>query len=353
MGRGYRLVLVTDRRGSAYSGLLGELEAHRIRAAGISGRGLGARISAVFQLGLGWLQARRLLKQLQPRAVAGFGGYPSVPTIVAASQLRCKTMIHEQNAVLGRANRVLAPYAARIATSFERTDMLGERDRERAVHTGNPVRPEIVEAAVPYRAPQADGPVEILVTGGSQGAAAFSEIVPPALAALPEEMRGRLRITQQCREDGLEDVRSVYERTGIQAELATFFDDIPARLARAHLVIGRSGASTVAEFAATGRPAIMIPYPHAIDNHQRENAARLCDAGGGWLVPQENAQPEALAALVRSLLESPEKLQRAADCAARVGVGDAAERLADLVCELIGDGPAAIDDNDVPREATA
>ena len=353
MGRGYRLVLVTDRRGSAYSGLLGELETHRIRAAGISGRGLTARIGAVLQLGLGWLQARSLLKQLGPRAVAGFGGYPSVPTVVAASQLRCKTIIHEQNSVLGRANRMLAPYAARIATSFERVDMLGERDRVRAVQTGNPVRPEIIEASPPYRAPEDGQPIEILITGGSQGAAVFSEIVPPALSGLPEGIRGRLRVTQQCREENLADVREKYDAAGIKAELAPFFADIPTRLARAHLVICRSGASTVAELSATGRPAIMIPYPHAIDNHQRENAARLCDAGGGWLVPQDTATPESLSALVLSLLESPEKLQRAADCALRVGVTDAAERLADLVCELIGDLPAETTEQPVPKEARA
>ena len=351
MGRGYRLVLVTDRRGSAYSGLLGDLETYRIRAAGISGRGLTARISAVFQLGLGWLQARRLLKQLRPRAVAGFGGYPSVPTVVAAAQLHCKTIIHEQNAVLGRANRMLAPYAARIATGFDKTAMLRERDQARAVHTGNPVRPEIIDAATPYRASEGDEAIEILVTGGSQGAAVFGEIIPPALAALPDALRGRLRITQQCREDGLAEVRATYERAGIQAELAPFFNDIPARLARAHLVIGRSGASTVAELAATGRPAIMIPYPHAIDNHQRENAARLCDAGGGWLIPQEDATPDSLSALIQSLLESPDKLARAAECALRVGGPDAAERLADLVCELIGDDAHA--EPDQPREATA
>ncbi len=355
MGRGYRLVLVTDRRGSAYSGLLGDLETHRIRAAGISGRGLTARISAVFQLGLGWLQARRLLKRLRPRAVVGFGGYPSVPTVVAASQLKCKTVIHEQNAVLGRANRVLAPYAARIATGFEKTAMPRERDQARAVHTGNPVRPEVIKAATPYRAPQGEEPIEILVTGGSQGAAVFSEIIPPALAALPDALRGRLGVTQQCREDGLAEVRAIYKGAGIQAELASFFDDIPARLARAHLVIGRSGASTVAELAATGRPAIMIPFPHAIDNHQRENAARLCDAGGGWLIPQEDATSDSLSALVRSLLGSPDKLQRAAECARRVGLTDAAERLADLVCELIGDNTngAAETEIDPPKEATA
>ncbi|UCH72875.1 MAG: undecaprenyldiphospho-muramoylpentapeptide beta-N-acetylglucosaminyltransferase, partial [Rhodospirillales bacterium] len=329
--------LVTDRRGSAYGGLLGDLETHRICAAGISGRGLTAKISAVFQLGLGWLQARRLLKRLRPRAVAGFGGYPSVPTVVAASQLRVKTIIHEQNAVLGRANRMLAPYAARIATAFAKTDMLREQDRIRAVHTGNPVRPEVIEAAGPYRAPSGDEAIEILVTGGSQGAAVFSEIIPPALAALPADLRRRLKVTQQCREDDIDTVRRSYDTGGIDAELATFISDIPARLARAQLVICRSGASTVAELAVAGRPAILIPYPHAIDDHQRENAARLCDAGGGWQLPQADASAPVLSELIGRLLADPAKLARAAACAGRVGVPDAAERLADVICELIGD----------------
>jgi len=355
MARGYRLVLVTDRRGGAYGGLLGGLETHRIRAAGISGRGLTARIFAVFQLGLGLLQARRLLKRLEPKAVIGFGGYPAIPTMVAAAQLGFKTVIHEQNAVLGRANRVLAPRVDGIATAFDSTAALREADEDRAVRTGNPVRPEIVAAARPFKAPAGKGRIEILITGGSQGAAVFGEIVPPALAALPDDMRQRLRVTQQCREDGIEAVRALYGGTGIRVELAPFFGDIPERLARAHLVICRSGASTVAELAVAGRPAIMIPYPHAIDDHQRENAARLCDAGGGWLLPQDSLTPDGLATLVASLIEAPRKLERAAQCAARFGISDAAERLADLVCELIGDdalGQTA-EGADTPREATA
>lgn len=354
MGRGYRLVLITDRRGSAYGGLLGDLETHRIRAAGISGRGLTAKISAVFQLGLGLFQARRLLKQLRPRAVVGFGGYPSIPTMVAAAQLKFSTVIHEQNAVLGRANRVLAPRAGRIATAFDKIAMLQQSDAARAVRTGNPVRPEVVAAARPYQAPVGGVPIEILVTGGSQGASIFADIIPAALAALPAELRGRLKVTQQCREDDIDAVRRSYAKSGIECGLASFIADIPERLARAHLAICRSGASTVAELAAAGRPAIMIPYPHAIDDHQRENAARLCDAGGGWLLPQGDATAEALCELIGSLLGTPDKLARAAQCAARVGVPDATERLADLVCELIGDMPQpASTEPGQPREATA
>ncbi|MDH3231245.1 MAG: undecaprenyldiphospho-muramoylpentapeptide beta-N-acetylglucosaminyltransferase [Alphaproteobacteria bacterium] len=341
IGRGYQLVLVTDRRGTAYGGLLGDLETYRIRAAGISGRGLTAKISAVLQLGLGLLQARRLLKQLRPRAVVGFGGYPSVPTMVAAAQLRFRTVIHEQNAVLGRANRVLAPRADRIATAFDTTAMLQDGDAARAVRTGNPVRPEVVAAARPYQPPAGDRPIEILVTGGSQGASIFADIIPAALAALPADSRGRLNVTQQCRGDDIDMVRGRYAANGIAAETATFITDIPERLARAHLVICRSGASTVAELAAAGRPAIMIPYPHAIDDHQRENAARLCDAGGGWQLPQGDATAAALCELIGALLADPGKLVRAAACAARIGAPDATERLADVVCELIGDLPSA------------
>ncbi len=354
IGRGYRLVLITDRRGSVYGGLLGDLETHRIRAAGISGRGLTAKISAVFQLGLGLLQARRLLKQLGPRAVVGFGGYPSVPTMVAAAQLRFKTVIHEQNAVLGRANRVLAPRADRIATAFDTTAMLQEADAARAVRTGNPVRTEIVAAVRPYQPPGGDGPIEILVTGGSQGASIFADIIPAALAALPADLRSRLSVTQQCREDDIDAVRGRYAASGIAAELASFITDIPELLARAHLVICRSGASTVAELAAAGRPAIMIPYPHAIDDHQRENAARLCDAGGGWQLPQGDATAVALCELIGALLADPGRLARAAACAARIGAPDATERLADVVCELIGDPPrpAATAANQ-PEEAPA
>lgn len=359
MNRGYRLVLITDRRGDAYGGLLGDLETHRISAAGISGHGLMARISAVLKLGVGLLQARRLLKKLHPRAVIGFGGYPSVPTMVAAAQLNLRTMIHEQNAVLGRANRVLAPRADRIATGFENTAMLREADQGRAARVGNPVRPEIIAAVRPYAAPATDGPVEILVVGGSQGASVFGDLVPSALAMLPEALRQRLRVTQQCREN-MAGIEKSYSAAGIEAALAPFFDDIPTRLSRAHLVISRSGASTVAELAAAGRPAIMIPYPHAIDDHQRENAGRLCDAGGGWLVPQESLTVEALSGLIRSLIESPERLVDAAACAARVGMPDAAARLADQVCILIGDEPRTPavgddggDNTAVPREATA
>ncbi len=339
--RGHRLVLVTDVRGGSYGGLLDNLETYRIRAAGISGRGLIARISAVLQLGLGLLQARRLLRRLRPRCVVGFGGYPSVPTMVAAAQLGFRTVIHEQNAVLGRANRVLAPRADRIATAFDTTAMLRDADRARAVRTGNPVRSEVIASARPYVAPAADGPIEILVVGGSQGAAIFGEIVPPALIGLPESPRRRLRIAQQCRKDTLDGVRAAYAGAGLEVELAPFFADIPARLARAHLVICRSGASTVAELTAAGRPAIMIPYPHAIDDHQRENAARLCDAGGGWMMPQDSLTAAGLAALVRSLLDTPDRLASAAACAARTGTPDAAARLADIVCALIGDGAAA------------
>lgn len=352
MERGYRLVLITDSRGDSYGGMLGGLERHKIRAAGISGRGLLARVGAVFLLGLGLIQARRLLKKLKPSVAIGFGGYPAIPTMIAAAQLRIKTVIHEQNAVLGRANRVLAPRADRIATGFPTLARLRDADRDRAVLTGNPVRPEIIAmGGRPYTAPKPDGPVNLLVVGGSQGAAIFSEIVPAALASLPQASRKRLNVVQQCPGDTANGVRAVYEAAGIVAELAPFFKDIPERLSAAHLLICRAGASTIAELTAVGRPAILVPYPHAIDDHQRENGGRLCDAGGGWMMPQNSLTPARLAERVNTLLEQPKKLESAARHASRAGVPDAAVKLADLVCGLIGD--TAPGRADMPKEASA
>ncbi len=333
MGRGYRLVLVTDRRGSAYSGLLGDLETHHIRAAGISGRGLTARISAVFQLGLGWLQARRLLKQLRPRAVVGFGGYPSVPTVVAASQLKCKTIIHEQNAVLGRANRLLAARADTIATSFERVAAVPEADRAKLRLTGNPVRPAIAALGRrPYAVPDGNDVLRLLVIGGSQGATVFNEVVPAALCRLSEPLRRRLKVSQQVPGGALEEVAASYRDCGIACEPKAFFDDMPARLGAAHLVIGRAGASTVAELAVAGRPGLLVPYPSATDDHQTANAQCLAEAGGGWVMPQPSFTPEHLAERLESLFANPALLARASRCAQAYGRDQAAAALADVVC---------------------
>ncbi|MBI5163957.1 MAG: undecaprenyldiphospho-muramoylpentapeptide beta-N-acetylglucosaminyltransferase [Magnetospirillum sp.] len=333
--RGWRLGLVTDRRGQAYGGTLGKLETHRISAGGIAGRGLAARLKGVAELGLGVIQARLLVSRLKPAVVVGFGGYASVPTMVAAALAGVPTAIHEQNAVLGRANRLLAPYVRRLATSFAEVEHIDARLRTKVVHTGMPVRPAVAALRdSPYPALGDAGPIRLLVLGGSQGARQLSEVVPAALAALPEGLRRRIAISQQCRPEDLDAVRAAYGGTGIDATLETFFADVPERLAAAHLVIARSGASTMAEVTALGRPAILVPYPHAIDDHQTANAHALDEAGGGWLIPSAAFTAPVLAARLESLFTQPGTLARAAACARTSGRPDAAHRLADMLVAL-------------------
>lgn len=336
--RGYRLMLITDRRGDIYGGPLGALETHTIRAAGVSGQGFGARLGAAVQLGLGYFQARRLLRELAPAAVVGFGGYPSVPTMMAASHLKLRTAIHEQNAILGRANRLLAPRVRRIALSFERTAELREADQKRSLWTGNPVRPEIAAiAAQPYPAIEVGQAIRLLITGGSQGAQILGETVPAAIGGLPEEIRKRLRISQQVRAEQLEFVTDAYRAAGIAADVRAFFDDMPKRLGEAHLLIARAGASTTAELTCVGRPAILVPYPYAVDDHQTANAARLCDDGGAWMIPQKDLTPDALADRLMQLLAKPEVLTAAGAAAARIGMPEATRNLADMVAGLVDD----------------
>jgi UDP-N-acetylglucosamine--N-acetylmuramyl-(pentapeptide) pyrophosphoryl-undecaprenol N-acetylglucosamine transferase len=330
--RGHRLALVTDRRGQAYGGALGTIDTHRIAAGGIAGRGLLAKARAVSALGLGVLQAAGLLRRLKPAAVVGFGGYASVPGVVAGSLLGLPTLIHEQNAVLGRANRLLAARVRRIATSYAKVEHAGPHG-PKLVHTGMPVR-AVVAAQRGAAYPEAGGRLSLLVLGGSQGARVLSEVVPTALARLPDAFRNRLDVSQQCRPEDLDGVRAAYAGTGIAATLETFFNDVPERMAGAHLVIARSGASTVAELTTLGRPAILVPYPHAIDDHQTANAYAVDDSGGAWLMPQDSFSIDALAARLQSLFSQPDVLARAASCARAAGRPDAASRLADLVLEV-------------------
>jgi UDP-N-acetylglucosamine--N-acetylmuramyl-(pentapeptide) pyrophosphoryl-undecaprenol N-acetylglucosamine transferase len=341
LARGERVVLVTDRRGQAFDEKLPEVVTHRIRAATPS-RGTLGRVRAAAELFAGFWQARRLLRRVRPAAVVGFGSYASVPTVIAAGRLGIPVALHEQNAVLGRANRLLAGRARVIATSFPARHGLKEADRAKAVATGMPVRPAIAAVSgSPYTPPRPGGPIELLITGGSQGAHVFAGLVPAALASLREELRTRLRVAQQCRPEDLEAVRAAYAGTGIEHELATFFTDVPHRLVRAHLVIARAGASTVAELAAVGRPAILVPYPFAMDDHQSANAGTLADADGAWLQPQATMTPQTLARMVECLLDAPDTLARAAAAAWAFGRGDAAGHLADVVQDLAGRPPAA------------
>ncbi|MBF0269467.1 MAG: undecaprenyldiphospho-muramoylpentapeptide beta-N-acetylglucosaminyltransferase [Alphaproteobacteria bacterium] len=332
---GYRLALATDRRGQAYGGVLGRVETFRIRAGGIAGRGLSSKIKAVVDLGLGTIQALQLIRRMKPAVVVGFGGYASLPAMLAALLLGVPAMLHEQNAVLGRANRVLASRVRRIATSFRHVKFIDSSDK-RIACTGMPVRPAILnESEKPYPAMDDNGRISILVMGGSQGAKALSEMVPDALARLPETLRARLKVSQQSRPESLALSRAAYMRAGIDAECESFFADIPARLAASHLVISRAGASSVAEIACIGRPALLIPYRYAIDDHQTANAQELDEAGGGWLMREDTLSAEALAGRLSQLLSNPSTLVRSAACAKAVGQPDAARKLADLVLELV------------------
>ncbi len=279
--------------------------------------------------------AHRILGKSKPKAVIGFGGYPTFPPLVAARLRGIPTAIHEQNAVLGRANRMLAPRVKAIATSFEKTKYLDGALAAKSMITGNPVRSRVIAAAGrAYEAPAKDGEVSILIFGGSQGARYFSDAAPPALIELNDSLRARLRITQQAREEDLDRVRNAYADAGIAAEVEAFFNDLPERMAKAHLVIGRAGASTVAELTVIGRPSILVPLPHALDNDQLNNAQRLVDAGAGWLLEQKLLTPGRLADEIQRLIAAPEVLAAAAAAAKSAGRPDAVSRLADFALAL-------------------
>ena len=283
LARGRALALVTDRRGAGYGGALGRVDTYQVHAGTISGRPVVGKMVGLANAAMGFWEARRLLQRLRPAAVVGFGGYPSLPTLLAATRAGVASIIHEQNSVLGRVNRLLAPRVSLIATSYTRTAGLSGAPPARVAVTGNPVRREIrALREQPYAAPMAGGPFNVFVTGGSQGASILGQVVPAALAALPEGLRRAIVLTQQCRKDDIDLVRALYAAAAIEAELGTFFEDLPERLGRAHLVIARSGASTVSELAVAGRPAVLIPYRHAVDAHQSSNARALSEAGGAW-----------------------------------------------------------------------
>lgn len=338
--RGRRVALMTDIRGEAFGERLPGVVLHRVRAGRLSGNMLRKALGLV-ELALGTFEAARQLRNLAPAAVVGFGGYPSVPTMLAAARQKRPTVIHEQNAILGRANRLLASRARRIATSFAEVGALRTPDRARVTETGNPVRPTVTALrGTSYTESSGDAPFELLVLGGSQGARILSAVVPAALAQLPEVLRRRLRLTQQARAEDLDAVRATHAGAGIAAEIRPFFDDVPARLARAQLVIARSGASTVAELTVMGRPAILVPYRYAADDHQSANARALESAGAAWVMAETAFTPEALAQRLAALMGDPNTLANAARVAHGLGRPDAAERLADLVLATAGEAPA-------------
>jgi UDP-N-acetylglucosamine--N-acetylmuramyl-(pentapeptide) pyrophosphoryl-undecaprenol N-acetylglucosamine transferase len=335
--RGIAVHLATDRRAARFGGAFSEQSIHVVASATLRSRNPIALAQTAASLGLGLIQARALLAQLRPAAVIGFGGYPTIPPVLAAVWRGVPSLIHDANAVIGRANRLLAPRVTAIATTFPAV-FDGEPDlAAKATLTGNPVRPAVVAAAaLPYPPPH--DPLRLLIVGGSQGARIMADIVPAAIGRLDAALRARLVVVQQAREEDLHRVREAYAKLSVGADIAPFFADLPARMAASHLLVARAGASTVAELSAIGRPSILIPLPHALDQDQRANAGVLERAGGALRILQDAFTPQRLADEIAALAAAPARLAAMAAAAKSVGRLDAAERLADLVLRVAARG---------------
>ena len=335
--RGHGVLLITDERGARYPGLFEGVPVHILPAGRLGGGPVGW-LKALGSVVKGRAQAKRLYREHRPDAVVGFGGYPAFPSLLAASAMRIPTVLHEQNAVLGRVNRLLAGEAEAIGTASEKVERLKSKYAKSAVIVGNPVRESVARLGeLPFPAFDEFAPLKILVTGGSQGARILGRIVPEGLGLLQPSLRRRLQIVQQCRPEDIERVRSRYAELGIPAELTTYIEDMPSKLADAHLVIGRAGASTIAELGAAGRPAILIPFAAATDDHQTVNAREITAAGGARTIQESDFRPEVLARQIEALAMDPVALNNAAARALSVGRPHAARDLADVV-ERVGNG---------------
>ncbi len=333
--RGYEVDLITDTRTTTMAGEFPGRGVHKVPSATFKGKSPLEAMKMVATNSNGFKMAYDIYGDLKPKAVVGFGGYPTIPPMLAALARGIPTMIHEQNSVMGRANRFLATMVKAIAISFEDTKFLEGKLTEKSYVTGTPLREAILELrGGTFQPPQPGQPLNLLCFGGSQGARFFSDIMPVALQLLPQEIRDRLMVVQQCREEDIDRVFDAYEVAGVAAELSTFFEDLPYRMAGAHLVVCRSGATTIAELAALGRPAVLVPLPHSVDNDQLENATRFEKAGAGWCFEQSIMTPERLAGTLRRLFEEPATLARAASRSKSLARYDAVVRLADLVVTL-------------------
>ncbi len=332
--RGVAVELVSDTRALKFGAQFPARAVHGIPSATPYSGSWLAKIVAAFTLARGALAARKLLRERQPLAVVGFGGYPTVPPLVAAVHLKVPTILHEQNAVMGRANRFLSGSATAIAAGFADMSGLDAGLQSKLSFVGNPLRPMVLEAAALPAPTGEDGLLHLLVTGGSQGARVMSDVTPQAIASLPAEARARLRVVQQARQEDCERVAAAYTAAGVVHEVAAFFDDLPLRMAAAQLVIGRAGASTVCELAAVGRACILVPLPGALDQDQAGNAAVLAKPGAADVLTQAEFTPERLAGLLREALEAPDVLTERGQAAKTVGVLDAADRLAALVIRV-------------------
>ncbi|HEY0326970.1 MAG TPA: undecaprenyldiphospho-muramoylpentapeptide beta-N-acetylglucosaminyltransferase, partial [Allosphingosinicella sp.] len=341
MLRGHHVALITDERGARIPGLFDQVPVHVLPAGRLSKNPIGM-LRAARAILTGRNMAVRLYESFNPAAVVGFGGYPALPALLAARKLRVPAVIHEQNAVLGRVNRLMARQMDAIATAYDKVDRLPSGVADKVHIVGNPVRDEVLQLREqPFPPLSEDGIFRVLVTGGSQGATVLSGTVPEGLGLLPEHFRRRLQVTQQCRAEDIEQVRARYAELGIPADLATYITDMPDKLAWSHLVIARAGASTIAELTAAGRPAILIPLPSATDDHQTANAREMARSGGARVIAQHQFNPVELATQMQKLGLEPQALANAASRARAVGRPHAARDLADLV-ERTGSGPEAI-----------
>ena len=335
--RGHAIHLMTDHRATGYGDSFPAAQTHIVPSATPSVRNPAKFVTAGAVIGWGIGVAAAQLGPMKPDAAVAFGGYPVFPPFLAARMRGIPGILHEQNAVMGRANRALARFASRIALSFEKT-RYAEPFAAKCALIGNPVRDRVrAIAGTPYPDLLPGGALRILVTGGSQGARAFADLVPPAIVALPEPLRHRLRIAQQCRAEDLDRVAEAYRQAKVNVELEPFFTDLPERMAASHLVICRSGASTVAELTVIGRPAILVPLPGSIDADQRNNALFLEAAGGGWVAEQATLSPQSLGTRIAELFGEPQTLHNAAGAAKSLGQPAAVAKLADIAEALASD----------------
>ncbi len=337
--RGHAVTAVTDRRGALLARRISDIPVREVKAASPSGRTVAGKVAAGITMLAGCAGALRLIHAVRPAVMAGFGGYPTIPPLATAQLLGVPVLVHEQNAVLGRANRFLAPRARVVATSFDQTRPAVAR---RTLTVGVPVRDTIAALRhVEYQPPEPEGDVNLLVVGGSQGAGIFGSLLPDAGQCLDGALLRRLRVVQQCREEDVGRTAAAWRDLGVTATVAPFFEAMAGHLAHAHLVVARAGASTIAELAVSGRPSVLIPFPGAADDHQRANANVVVSAGGGWLVDERETDARSLAAHLESLLTSPVELARAAGNVRRLARADAAAALAEAIENLAaGNGRA-------------
>lgn len=335
LARGWRVRLSTDDRGARYAGGFPKAVERQVVSAGTFARGGFAKVQAPFQIAFGVVSAILRMRRERPACVAGFGGYPALPAMAAAWWLKRPRMIHEQNGVLGRVNELFASRVDRIACGTWPTRLPEGVD---ALHTGNPLRSAVLDRAASPYTPPGDWPLQLVVMGGSQGARLLSDVVPAALAQVPEDVRSRLTVSHQARPEDQKRVESAYAASGIEAVVRPFFDDVADRISNAQFVISRSGASSVAELAAIGRPSILVPLAIAQRGEQEANARSLVEAGGAVMLREPEFTPESLAAVVQDVMMDPKLAADMAEAALSQGHPDATERLADLVEDVARGG---------------